>query len=81
MRHSEPFTIYRRRVRKKVWYYFQVRDESGRRSPGHSTGKTTKAEARLYVLELFKAGALTAHHSQSFGTMPHHGGYGTSSSM
>ena len=68
MRHSEPSTIYRRRVGKKVWYYFQVRDESGRRSPGHSTGKTTKAEARLYVLELFKAGALTAHHSQSFGT-------------
>ncbi|MGA2639875.1 MAG: hypothetical protein ABSG21_03100 [Spirochaetia bacterium] len=68
MRYSEPFTVYRRREAKKVYWYFRVRDEGGRRSTGRSTGKTTKAEARAYVLELFKAGSLTAHHSQTFGT-------------
>lgn len=59
MRTKEPYTIYRRTLRsgKKI-YYYQFRDSDGRRTAGKSTGKSTKAEARIYCLNLYKSGEM-----------------------
>ena len=68
MRHAAPFTLFKRRVARKVFYYFQVRLENGKRTTARSTGKTTKAEAERYVLDLYRTGALTARSTMTFGT-------------
>jgi len=49
--------VYRRRLPSgKVVYYYQTYDEDGRRTPGRSTGQTTKTAARAYCVGLLKAG-------------------------
>ena len=55
MRYRELFSLYRRKMKngKAVWYY-QCYDDNGVRQCGHSTGKTTKTEARNYCIQLVK---------------------------
>jgi integrase len=55
--YREPFTLYPRNTRngKKVWYY-RVYNEYGERTSGRSTGQTSKAAARQYVIDLIKKG-------------------------
>ena len=59
MRYKEPFTIFPRKNKtgKSVLYY-QTYDESGKRTTARSTGQTSKAAARTYVIELLKSGKL-----------------------
>lgn len=59
VRIREPYTIYRRTLRsgRKV-YYYQLRGADGKRTAGKSTGKSTKAEARIYCLALYKSGEM-----------------------
>lgn len=59
MRIKEPYTIYKRTLRsgRKV-YYYQLRDADGKRTAGKSTGKSIKAEATIYCLNLYKSGEM-----------------------
>lgn len=67
MRTKEPYTIYRRTLRsgKKI-YYYQFRDSDGKRSAGKSTGTPSKAEARIYCLNLYKSGEMEKTSRLSF---------------
>ncbi len=59
MRYREPFTIFPRKNKSgKSVLYFQTYDENGKRTTARSTGQTSKAAARTYVIELLKAGNL-----------------------
>jgi integrase len=59
MRVKDDFTLYRRRLASGiVVFYYQCYDADGRRLCGHSTGKTTKTEARKECVRLLQAGLL-----------------------
>ncbi len=59
MRHREPYTIFPRKKKTgKSVFYYQTYDESGKRTTARSTGQTSKAAARTYVIELLKSGRL-----------------------
>ena len=53
----KEFSLMKRKVGKKIIYYYWVYDEDGRRIY-RSTGKKTKSEANAYVLELRAKGKL-----------------------
>jgi integrase len=58
-RFKEDFTLYSRAMKdgRQVWYY-RTYTEEGRRTPGISTGKTSKTEARKLCNKLLKDGKL-----------------------
>lgn len=58
-REKQPFTLYLRKTKngKGIWYY-RTYDEFGRRTTGKSTGKTSKTQANIYCMQLFKENAL-----------------------
>jgi integrase len=59
MRMKEAFSIYKRRLATgRVVYYYQFYGENGRRSCGHSTGKSTKTAAREFCIARIKEGQL-----------------------
>jgi hypothetical protein len=67
MKVRSDFTLYCRLhpSGKRVFYYY-VYDENGKRSPGRSTGQTTKTAARLVCNKLLKeAQAVTRHKSDT----------------
>ena len=58
MRLTEPYTIFPRKLSSgKTVYYYQYRDEFGRRSTAKSTGCTTLPQAKRFCQKLFNAGA------------------------
>jgi len=59
MRVKDDFTLYRRKVASGiVVFYYQCYGADGKRLCGHSTGKTTKTEARKMCNQLLAAGLL-----------------------
>ena len=54
-----PFTLYKRRMKdgRAVWYFRFY--HNGRRMSGQSTGETSIALARAYVMNLYKDGRLS----------------------
>jgi hypothetical protein len=59
MRVKDDFTLYRRKLASGiVVFYYQCYDTDGKRLCGHSTGKTTKTEARKECIRLLQAGLL-----------------------
>jgi integrase len=58
MRYKEPFTVYPRRLKTVTVFYYQCYDNNGKRICGHSTGQRTKTAAKMYCMELFRAGKL-----------------------
>lgn len=65
---AEPYTIYPRRLKKGVVWYYQYRDEYGIRSAGRSTGCRTKAEALRVCRRLFNEGAFSRDETILFKT-------------
>lgn len=58
-RYKETFTLFFRKTQdgKKVWYY-RIYDEYGDRTPGRSTGQTSKTLARRYCMKRYRQGSL-----------------------
>ena len=67
MVYREPFTLYPRKAKngKKVWYY-RIYNEHGERTSGRSTGQTSKAAARQYVIDLIKKGGPLRNKDKTF---------------
>lgn len=62
MRVTEPYTIYPRTLKSgKTVYYYQFRDEQGRRSVAKSTGCTTLSAAKRFCQKLYNAGQLSTN--------------------
>lgn len=58
MRVTEPYIIFPRTLKSgRVVYYFQYRDENGRRSTIRSTGETVLSKAKRKVQQLYNSGA------------------------
>ncbi len=55
--YRQNYTLYYRKQAKKGYWYYQTYSSEGR-TTGKSTGKTSKAAARLYCDELLKQGKL-----------------------
>ena len=67
MRVTEPYTIFPRELQSgKVVYYYQFRDEEGRRSSAKSTGCTTLSSAKRFCQKLYNSGELTRITSYTF---------------
>jgi integrase len=59
MRVKDDFSLYRRKMASGiVVFYYQCYDADGKRLCGHSTGKTTKTEARKECIRLLQLGLL-----------------------
>jgi hypothetical protein len=59
MRVRDDFTLYRRKLGSGIAvFYYQCYDTDGKKLCGHSTGKTTKTEARKECIRLLTAGLL-----------------------
>jgi integrase len=58
MRYKELFTVYPRKLKTVTVFYYQCYDNNGKRICGHSTGQRTKTAAKLYCMELYRAGKL-----------------------
>jgi integrase len=58
MRYKEPFTVYPRKLKTVTVFYYQCYDNNGKRMCGHSTGQRTKTAAKMYCMELYRAGKL-----------------------
>ena len=68
MRAAVDFTIYagpRNKAGKPIFYY-RLRDESGKRHSGKSTGKTSRSAARQHVLRLIESGELAPDSALTF---------------
>lgn len=60
MRVTEPYTLFPRKLNSgKTVYYYQFRDEVGRRSVPKSTGCVTLSSARRFCQKLYNTGLLT----------------------
>lgn len=58
-RYRKPFTLFPRSLPSGlVVYYYQTRDDTGRRLPARSTGCTDRAAAERYCMELWRDGKL-----------------------
>jgi integrase len=57
MRAREPFTLTKRKIGKRIIYYYLAYDEKGIRHR-LSTGCTTKTQAMAYTLELYRTNSL-----------------------
>jgi hypothetical protein len=70
MRIRESFSLYRRRLPSGlIGFYYQRYDEEGKRTCGHSTGKTTKTAAREYCLKLLREGKLLPKKEEAVPTL------------
>jgi len=58
MRYKELFTLYPRKLKTVTVFYYQCYDNNGKRICGHSTGQRTKTAAKMYCMELYRAGKL-----------------------
>lgn len=59
MRVTEPYTIFPRTLKSgKIVYYYQYRDDSGRRSGAHSTGCTSQSAAKRFCQKLYNEGKM-----------------------
>lgn len=69
MRVTEPYTIFLRTLPsgRKV-YYYQYRDENGRRSPAYSTGTDKLSQARRFCQKLYNEGKLRNESGMLFKT-------------
>lgn len=57
MRATEPYTIFLRKLSSgKEIYYYQFRDDSGRRSSAYSTGTSKLSQAKRYCRKLYNEG-------------------------
>lgn len=64
MRVTEPYIIFPRKLESgRVVYYFQYRDENGKRSTIRSTGETVLSKAKRKVQQLYNSGAFTKKES------------------
>lgn len=67
MRYTEPYTIFPRTLPSgKVIYYFQYRDENGRRSAAYSTGTDKLSKARRICQKLYNEGKFQTSSSTLF---------------
>lgn len=68
MKYREPFTIFPRKLNSgKTVYYYRTYTPDGVRSVAHSTGKTTKTQAKCYCADLLAKGLLYSNLGISFG--------------
>lgn len=68
MRITEPYTIHKRHLSSgKVVYYYQTRDEHGRRSIAKSTGCDTLSKAKKFCQKLFNLGEMFPSSAWTFG--------------
>ena len=69
MRITEPYTIFLRTLPsgRKV-YYYQFRDENGRRSPAYSTGTSKLSQARRTCQKLYNEGKFASQSGTLFKT-------------
>jgi integrase len=59
MKYRESFSLYKRDLASgKTIFYYRTYDEDGRRTPGHSTGMTSKTAAREYCMKLMRENRL-----------------------
>ncbi len=72
MRFTNDFTLYAEPKNKmgKTVYYVRIRDKSGRRHSGRSTGETSRSAARRKVLALIAEGRFTPACAQTFSITP-----------
>lgn len=69
MRVTEPYTIFPRKLASgKTVYYYQYRDQYGRRSTAKSTGCTSLPQAKRYCQKLFNSGGFSDTSNVSFET-------------
>ena len=68
MRFTNDFTLYAGPKNKmgKTVYYVRIRDESGHRHSGRSTGETSRSVARRKVLALIAEGRFTPSCAHAF---------------
>lgn len=73
MRITEPYTLFLRTLPsgRKVFYY-QFRDENGRRSPAYSTGTDKLSQARRICQKLYNEGKFKSESGLLFGTFSAH---------
>ena len=69
MRYVEPYIIFPRKLKSgSVIYYYQYRDETGRRSAMYSTGCKNLAKAKKYVHDLYNQNMFQTSSNMNFGT-------------
>lgn len=67
MRVTEPYTIFPRKLKSgKTVFYYQFRDDAGKRSTAKSTGCKTLSSARRFCQKLYNSGELVTNSDQSF---------------
>ena len=67
MRVTEPYTIFPRTLKSgKTVYYYQFRDEQGKRSTAKSTGCTTISSARRFCQKLYNSGEISTNTKLTF---------------
>lgn len=67
MRITEPYIIFPRKLSSgRIVYYYQFRDENGRRSSAHSTGCDKLSQARRLCQKLYNEGKFSEQNAQSF---------------
>lgn len=69
MRITEPYTIFLRKLPSgRCVYYYQFRDEYGRRSAAYSTGTDNSAKAKRIVRQLYNEGKFVSSGNTNFGS-------------
>ena len=69
MRITEPYTIFKRTLPSgKQVYYYQYRDENGRRSPSYSTGTDKLSQAKRICQKLYNEGKFSSNSGLLFKT-------------
>lgn len=69
MRITEPYTIFLRKLPSgRSVYYYQFRDEYGRRSAAYSTGTDNSAKAKRIVRQLYNDGKFVSSGNTNFGS-------------
>lgn len=69
MRYTEPYIIFPRTLSSgKIIYYFQFRDENGKRSPAYSTGTNRLSQAKRICQKLYNEGKFRTNTSILFKT-------------
>jgi len=67
-RYKEPFTIFPRKLSSgKTVYYYRTYTPDGSRTVAHSTGKSTKSQAKQFCSELLVKGQLLSTFGTTFG--------------
>jgi len=73
MRVTEPYTIFLRTLPSgRAVYYYQFRDDAGRRSAPRSTGCTKLSQARRYCNQLYNNGQMVTSSVMKFGQFAEH---------